>query len=299
MAAHFDLPAGRVAQTYVGPIEYLDIGTGSPVLFVHGSPGGCDQGALMARFLSDRHRVVSVSRPGYLNTPLAENNRTPEQQAVLVATLLSELDIEQFAVVCWSGGGPATYALAALYPDRITAVVAVAAVSSEFDPAETLRGRVELGEEKMLFGRLGTWFATTLAEKAPAAAISTLMSGEGDLTRAQAKQLTAEIMADDTQRTFATALFDTVTGPRKDGFENDFHHFKDLDLPLTEVRAPVLLIHARTDADVPYEQSVHAAGSIANSRLITVDVGTHLTAWLGPDTTEIQSAVTEHLSARG
>ncbi|WP_240498323.1 alpha/beta hydrolase [Williamsia sp. 1135] len=185
--------------------------------------------------------------------------------------------------------------LAALYPERITAVVAVAAVSTEFDPAGTLRGRVELGEEKMLFGRLGTWFATTLAEKAPATAISTLMLGEGDLTRSQAKQLTSEIMADDSQREFATTLFDTVTGPRKDGFENDFRQFKDLDLPLTDVRVPVLLIHAKTDADVPYEQSAHAAGSIANSRLITVDVGTHLSAWLGPDAAEIQAAVVEHI----
>lgn len=286
----------HVIETPAGSIEYVDIGAGPPILFVHGSPGGCDQGVLMTRFLADRHRVISISRPGYLNTPLTAKNQTPHHQAEMLISLLSELEIESCAVVCWSGGGPSTYALAASQPALITAIVAIAGVSTEFDPAGTLRRRLELGEEKMLFGRLGSWFATTLAAKAPATAIATLLSGEGDLTRSQAKQLTAEIMSDDTQREFATALFDTVTGPRKAGFENDFEQFKALELPLHDVRAPVLLVHARTDADVPYEQSVHAAAALATSQLITIDVGTHLSAWLGPDAADIQAAIAGHLS---
>ncbi|PYE20638.1 pimeloyl-ACP methyl ester carboxylesterase [Williamsia limnetica] len=298
-ARELDDVTPRIAETAAGPVEYVDLGGGPPIVFIHGSPGGCDQGALMTQFMTSNHRVVSISRPGYLRTPLTEQNRSPQQQAALVAALLSELEIERFALMCWSGGGPVTYTLAARYPERVTAVVAVAAVSTEFNPAKTIRGRLELGEEKMLFGRLGTWFATTLAERAPATAITTLLSGEGDLTRSQAKQLTAEIMSDDIQRAFATALFDTVTGPRKPGFENDFEQFKHLDLPLAAVSVPALLVHSRTDADVPYAQSVHAAGAIPNSQLITVDVGTHLSAWLGPDAADIQSAIIEHFSARG
>lgn len=212
---------------------------------------------------------------------------------------MAALDVERFAVVCWSGGGPASYALAAAEPDRVIALVAIAAVSTEFNPARSLRGRLELGEEKMLLSRLGTWFATTLAEKAPATAIATLLSGEGDLTRAQAKQLTADIMAEPGQRDFATALFDTVTGARKPGFENDFDQFSHLELPLADVRSPVLLVHARTDADVPYEQSVHAEHALADARLLSIDVGTHLSAWLGPDVADVQSAIIEHLRVRG
>jgi pimeloyl-ACP methyl ester carboxylesterase len=283
------------ADTSLGSLEFVDIGDGPPVVFVHGSPGGCDQGLLMTRFLLPTHRVISVSRPGYLGTPLTHENRIPEQQAAQIADLLSTLGIGEFGVMCWSGGGPAAYRLAAASSGRVTSVVAIAAVSTRFDPAASLRGRLELGEEKVLFSRLGRWFATTLAEKMPAAAISTLLSGEGDLTRTQLRELTAGIIDDDDQREFARALVDTVTGTRKAGFENDFDQFARLELPLPDVNAPVLLVHAKTDADVPYEQSVHASGTLLDARLVGIEIGTHLSAWLGPDASGIQADIVRHL----
>lgn len=286
--------AAVVADTSQGPIEYTDTGAGPPMLFLHGSPGGCDQGVLMSRFLAGHHRIIAISRPGYLNTPLAERNRTPSAQADQVAELMSTLGIDRFGVMCWSGGGPVSYELAAAHPGRVAAVAVIAGVSTTFDPARTLRGRLEMGEERMLFTRLGTWFANALVDKAAATAISTLVAGEGDMTRSQAKQLTAQIMSDPGQRQFATELFSTVTGNRKAGFNNDFEQFRTLEPPLDAVTAPVLLVHARTDADVPFEQSVHATDSLPNSRLMTIDVGSHLSAWLGPDAGAVQTAVVRH-----
>ena len=286
--------AAVVADTSQGPIEYTDTGAGPPVLFLHGSPGGCDQGVLMSRFLAVHHRIIAISRPGYLNTPLAERNRTPSAQADQVAELMSTLGIDRFGVMCWSGGGPVSYELAAAHPGRVAAVAVIAGVSTTFNPARTLRGRLEMGEERMLFTRLGTWFANALVDKAAATAISTLVAGEGDMTRSQAIQLTAQIMSDPGQRQFATELFSTVTGNRKAGFNNDFEQFRTLDLPLDAITAPVLLVHARTDADVPFEQSVRATDSLPNSRLMTIDVGSHLSAWLGPDAGAVQTAVVRH-----
>jgi pimeloyl-ACP methyl ester carboxylesterase len=37
-----------------GPMRYAEDGDGAPLLFVHGSPGGCDQGQLMGAFLVAR-----------------------------------------------------------------------------------------------------------------------------------------------------------------------------------------------------------------------------------------------------
>ncbi|WP_238419756.1 alpha/beta fold hydrolase [Gordonia sp. 'Campus'] len=286
-----------IAHTPAGPIEYVDVGTGPAVVFLHGSPGGYDQGALMARFLGGSHRVIAMSRPGYLGTPLGPGTRTPAQQAGLVDALLTELGIERFAVMCWSGGGPAAYTLAAAAGDRLAAMVAVAAVSTRFDPRSTLRGRLELSEEMLLFTRVGQWLATTLAAKAPSTAISTLLSGEGDLSRAQIRALTDEIVADDDQHALVTDLFGTVSGDRKAGFDNDFDQFRDLDLPLGNIIAPVLAIHARTDADVPYEQSRIAVDQAPDARLETVDTGTHLSVWLGPDAARLQSLIGEHLAS--
>jgi pimeloyl-ACP methyl ester carboxylesterase len=100
---------------------------------------------------------------------------------------MSTLGIDRFGVICWSGGGPVSYELAAAHPGRVAAVAAIAGVSTTFNPARTLRGRLEMGEERMLFTRLGTWFANALVDKAAASAISTLVAGEGDMTRSQAK----------------------------------------------------------------------------------------------------------------
>src|SRR3712207_3620131 len=58
-----------------GPIEYADVGEGAPVLAIHGTGGGFDQGLLTAKlFMGDgitaTHRVIAPSRFGYLKTPM-------------------------------------------------------------------------------------------------------------------------------------------------------------------------------------------------------------------------------------
>ncbi len=49
----------KIVTTELGDVEVIAAGDGEPVLVVHGSPGGCDQGALMAAFLVDRGFTVA------------------------------------------------------------------------------------------------------------------------------------------------------------------------------------------------------------------------------------------------
>ena len=278
-----------------GDLEYAEAGAGPALLFVHGSPGGSDQGLLMTRFLADTHRVVAPSRPGYRGTPLTDGTRSPEAQAELALGLMDSLGIERFDVACWSGGGPSAYLLAARHPDRVRSLVAIAAVSTAY--RVDLRRRVGMAEEKLLMNRFGTWLSGKLADGAPRTAVKMLLAEEGDLSRQQVKELTAQVLDDEEQRAFALGLFDTVTGPRRAGFTNDLDQYAELDLPLADVTAPVLLVHARTDADVPYEHSVHAHERLPHSRLVTIETGTHVSAWAGPDARAVQDAVREHLGS--
>ena len=58
----------RVTTTAAGVVEFADYGTGTPLLWVHGTPGGYDQVIRTLR-LSDmpkRYRSIVPSRPGYL-----------------------------------------------------------------------------------------------------------------------------------------------------------------------------------------------------------------------------------------
>src|SRR3954467_7174861 len=108
----------RTTETASGVIEYADRGSGEPVLAVHGTLGGWDQGLVAAEFLRmNGYRIIAPSRPGYLGTPLS-TGRTPAQQGDALAALLDVLAIDRIIVFALSGGGPAGYELAARHPHR-------------------------------------------------------------------------------------------------------------------------------------------------------------------------------------
>lgn len=82
---------------------------------------------IMARFLpAATYRVILVSRPGNLRTPLA-GRQSLDAQADLLAALLDSLDMARVGLLTWSGSGPRDYRLAVRHPDRISTLVAVAA----------------------------------------------------------------------------------------------------------------------------------------------------------------------------
>ena len=77
-----------VVPTARGPIEFAEFGDGPPVLLLHGSMGGWQQGELLARTLDlTGYRIILVSRPGYMQTPL-DSGRSAAAQADLYAALL-------------------------------------------------------------------------------------------------------------------------------------------------------------------------------------------------------------------
>ena len=93
-------------KTRSGPIEYQDAGAGVPLLSVHGSGGGFDQGMAFAASLTKRGiRVIAMSRFGYLRTP-APADSSAEAQADSHACLLDALGIGQAAIMGGSAGAP-------------------------------------------------------------------------------------------------------------------------------------------------------------------------------------------------
>lgn len=284
------LPESRMAETPLGAIEYVDFGEGSPVLMVHGSPGGGDQAALMATFLAERgHRVVAPYRPGYGRTALTEDNATPAAQAAMHAGLLDVLGIERCAVMCWSGGGPSSYLLAADHPERVTALVALAAVSHTFN--------LEIGaDEKFMLSKAGGWVLKEMGKHATKSLIKSTLSAEGDLTREQLKELTEQVFDDADKRDFVVAFAGTISG-RKTGVDNDVKQLAAItDLGLNRITAPALLVHGAVDTDVEPENSDYARERIPGAELLTIDKGTHLAVWTATEAEQIQSKIADFLA---
>lgn len=115
----------RVIETPYGPVEYIRVGKGYPVLVVHGAFGGFDQGLLTGKQVVDAgFQVISVSRFGYLRSPLPEN-ASVNMQADAYAYLLDQLGIKEVAVLTASGGAVSSIRFAARYPRRISTLIMV------------------------------------------------------------------------------------------------------------------------------------------------------------------------------
>ena len=118
-----------VVATRCGPIEIQDAGHGRPLLMIHGSGGGHDQGMAWARPLLEQGvRVIAMSRFGYLRTPRPAD-ASPQAQADAHVCLLDALGITRAAVMGVSAGGPSALQTAIRHPDRVAALVLVVPIA--------------------------------------------------------------------------------------------------------------------------------------------------------------------------
>jgi len=113
----------EIVNTPWGQIEYAVAGSGPAVLVIHGAGGGFDQGLELAQTVIDRgFQVVSVSRFGYLRTPMPAA-ASPEAQADAHACLLEALKFKRVAVIGGSAGAPSAMLLCLRHPERCSALV--------------------------------------------------------------------------------------------------------------------------------------------------------------------------------
>jgi pimeloyl-ACP methyl ester carboxylesterase len=284
--------AAERIETALGPVEIARAGSGEPVLVVHGTPGGCDAGLVMGRFLVEAgFEVIAASRPGYLGTPL-QPNAAPESQADLLAALLDALGIERAGLLIWSGGGPAGYGLAARHPDRVSALVAMAAVSIPIDD------NVPLEERVFARTRLGNRLLRFLIRVAPKSTVKATIKTEGNLKRSEIRLLTERTLADPDMYAVVIELARVVADypPRRDGVRNDWHWFANVgDLGFESITAPCLLIHGDCDAEVPPAHSAHVQDRVPDCETLVVERGTHIALWINRELRSLQGRAIGHL----
>lgn len=92
---------------------------GSPVFFLHGTPGSRYLRHVGGQYERTGVRVITYDRPGYGGSSRLAG-RTVAQAAQDVATIAEHLALERFAVVGVSGGGPHALGTAAAMPDRVS-----------------------------------------------------------------------------------------------------------------------------------------------------------------------------------
>jgi 2-hydroxy-6-oxonona-2,4-dienedioate hydrolase len=264
--------AGRshVIATPYGAMEYGEAGAGPPVLVIHGSGGGFDQGLAFAdRLPSAGFRVIAPSRFGYLRSdfPLGAS---PEMQADAMAHLMDRLGLKRAIIFGGSAGALSATQLALRHPDRCQALVLLvpAIYAPDRRPNESAapnalaRGAVQafLGSD-FLF-----WAAIRLA---PDVATKTVLATPPELVKRAPAPERARIR---------TALLDILPiSARRRGLALDSATAGvPVPYPLRNLRCPVLAISARDDLYGTGRSAAYAASQAPDGRLVLYDDGGHM-----------------------
>lgn len=252
-----------IADTALGPVEYIIKGESGPiVLYFHGTPGGYDQSPPA----TDTNRLMAVSRPGYLRTPLS-SGVTPEEQANLAAALLDTLNIDTVIANGVSGGGPAAIAFALHHPDRTEGLVLIEAISQVSNEEEVIPGFLQSGG----FSNYMTWALFRIIEltQGQAGFIPILVSNEAN----------RDVIVNDPEK--LSTLVDSAwalwpANQRINGWANDIEQKKHLNFPFESISTPTLLIHGDRDTNVNIQESEIVANRIPGAQFHIVRGGDHM-----------------------
>lgn len=274
---------GTLVRTSRGPIEYARAGEGPVVVVLPGSFGGYDQAMAVGRDLVERgFSVIGVSRPGYLRTPL-ETGRTPAEQAAATAELIDSLRVAPAAVLGISGGGPAALEMAARYPDRVAALVLIAALTGPKvqppapPPPPDWRDRL-LGDD------FSAWWQLVTYQRSGRAVLDAPIFAPDTKARLAASPALLD-------RYFELAWFRYPTALRWSGYQNDREQFGRFDFDGFEaITAPTLVVHGTLDRNVPIENGARAARRIAGAKFLEIDGGDHYVAIARADTVWAETA---------
>ena len=277
-------------QTRCGPIEYQEAGNGVPLLAVHGSGGGHDQGMAFAAGLARKGvRVIAMSRFGYLRTPMPADPSVAAQADAHVC-LLDALGIAKAAVMGGSAGGPSALQMAIRYPDRVSALVLLVPLAykppTQADSAAPMPAWVENMMMRMIGSDFLFWVVLHVARDQAIKLV--LATPPGLLTTASPAE-----------RARVSAMLDHIlpVSIRAQGLVSDTAVGKQLKPSLlAAVRAPTLVISARDDRYGTYASAQYTASQIAGAKFIGFDTGGH--TWVGHND-EVMAEIVKLLVAPG
>src|SRR5215204_829111 len=233
-----------IINTAYGPIEYADVGQGNPVLAIHGTGGGFDQGLLTAEsFLGEdimnTHRIIAPSRFGYLKTPTPSSpggDASPAAQADGHAALLDALGINQRVTVIGASAGALSAAeFAVKYPDRVS--VLVLAIPAAWSPESATTAQIGSNDfimNTVLKSDFIMWVFTKVVGDQMLSFIGVPQELQQNMTMQE--------------REDANRLIEMIqpVSQRHAGIMNDaFNHQNRQRLPLENIPVPTMIIDAK------------------------------------------------------
>ncbi len=249
------------------------------LLYCHDTPSAAVAFPLLEEALSRAGlRLVSWSRPGY-GRSTTQRNRSVRSTAEDAKAVCAHLNLEQFAVAGWSGGGPHALAIAAMVPGCTEALLL-----SGFGPAtvpdlDFLAGMNEAVIEEFTLAFDGEEeFEAALSDAATELQTVTreglVEALGGDLC--ERDQLTLRgPLGDFLVRSFQHAVVRTSAGWRDD----DSALVRNWGFPLDQVRVPVTVASGTADTRVPPAHGAWLASHLPQASAHVYEGAGHLSIW--------------------
>ena len=279
-------------DTRCGPIEVQQAGAGVPLLVVHGSGGGHDQGMAFAGSLAQHGiRVIAMSRFGYLRTPMPMDaaDASAAAQADAHVCLLDALGIRRAAVMGGSAGAPSALQMALRHPNRVSALILLVPLTykppTQADSAAPMPAWVENIMMRLLGSDFLFWTATHAARNQ---VIKVVLATPPELLATASPQ----------ERARVNAMLDNIlpVSARAEGLRSDTAVGKHLGpSPLESIHVPTLIVSARDDRYGTYASAAYTASHVAGAKFIGFDQGGH--TWVGHDD-EVMSEIVKLLIPR-
>lgn len=263
--------ATRTVESSHGPVTFAERGSGVPLLSIHGTGGGFDQGLAIAQPLAQRgYRVIAPSRFGYLATPVPTDSRAPAQ-ADAFADLLDALDVERAVIVGTSAGAITALHFAERYPERTLALVLL--VPAHYPVTGDAAKPWSPLQERLFTAALRSDFLFWLGLR-----LAPLTLGEAIL--ATDREILAGLEGDERVRVEAILWDILPISARADGLVLDAMHTADpVPVDLGKITSPTFLLSAEDDL---YETAPSARGiaeAIPGAELMMLEEGGHV--WAG------------------
>jgi pimeloyl-ACP methyl ester carboxylesterase len=248
-----------LARTSLGDVEYADVGSGEPVLVIHGIFGGRDQGLVNCADVLTNRRVIAPSRFGYLGSSIPPD-ATPALQADAYAELLDHLGIESVDVIGYSAGSTSAIQFALRYPNRVRYLVIMAGdLPGPTAVAPPAIVKLVYPSDAIM------WLATVLARPQ-------LMRFIGGLPK------DAEPRAE--QRKVLLQWVDSIFPVRERSrgvlFDGFVSNPAVNTYPLEQIAVPTLFVHARDDTLASFSAAETAATRVPQAQMLALDHGGHL-----------------------
>ena len=246
-----------LTATPFGNVEYIERGTGEPLLVSHGIFQGCD-GVLLFRGLFAGRRVIAPSRFGYLGSDMPPR-ATPGGQADAFAALLDALGIARIDVAGISAGTTSVLQLALRHPERVKHLVVLSGNLPGSATAAVQPSWVRMGNRQVPMWLIKTFSPSTMAFLA---GVPRRFPMTGD---------DAQFVAE-----FIGSLFPVTARVRGVDFDAFVSNADVNNYKLEAIRVPTLIVHAKDDPMISYEAAERAADRIPGTRLVLLESGGHL-----------------------